>query len=149
METPNMTYRIVPRIIALLYILLFVYAATSKLIDFKHFRVQLGLSPYISNLADWIVWILPMVEYAIALLFLFPKYTIHALYASLFVMTAFTAYLFIVLNFSDNIPCSCGGILETLSWKAHLIFNILFMLLALIGILMAHKVSHQNQNTTT
>ena len=38
-------------IICLLYILLFVYAAVSKLLDFENFQVQLGQSPLLSAFA--------------------------------------------------------------------------------------------------
>jgi hypothetical protein len=43
----------------------------------------------------------------------------------------FTFYIVIILNFSSFIPCSCGGILEKLGWREHLIFNIFFLFLAL------------------
>jgi hypothetical protein len=126
-------------IIKFLYLGLFVYAATSKLIDFDHFKMQLKKSPFISDYADWIFWGLPIVEYSIVGLFLFPRYLLHALYASFFLMTLFTVYLIMVLNFSDDIPCACGGVLSSLEWDDHIVFNIAFMLLAAIGIKLFHK----------
>lgn len=133
------TKNILIETIKLLFMILFVYTATSKLIDFEHFEMQLKKSPFISSHADWIIWALPLVEYTIAGLFLFQRHLGLALYSSLFLMTLFTTYIFIVLNFSDDIPCACGGVLESLGWNAHLIFNIAFMALAVIGISLTHK----------
>lgn len=126
-------------IIKLLFMVLFVYTATSKLLDFEHFKMQLEKSPFISSYADWIIWGLPIIEFTIVGLFLFQRHLILALYASLFIMTLFTTYIIMVLNFSDDIPCACGGVLESLGWKAHIIFNLTFMSLAVIGISLSHK----------
>ena len=52
-------------------------------------------------------------------------------------MSMFTAYIYILLNYSSFVPCSCGGILESLTWKEHMLFNIGFMAAAVIGILAA------------
>src|SRR5690606_29917948 len=51
-------------------------------------------------------------------------------------MVMFTTYIYITLNYSSFIPCSCGGILESMGWTPHLIFNLCFIVLALIGIVM-------------
>lgn len=53
-------------IICLLYVLLFVYAAVSKLLDFENFRVQLGQSPLLSAFAGLIAWMVPVIELLIA-----------------------------------------------------------------------------------
>jgi uncharacterized membrane protein YphA (DoxX/SURF4 family) len=58
------------------------------------------------------------------------------LYASFFFMILFTGYIVAILRFSSYIPCSCGGILQKMSWTQHLIFNIGFLLLAVIAILL-------------
>ncbi|WP_111309844.1 MauE/DoxX family redox-associated membrane protein [Confluentibacter sediminis] len=92
-------------IIKLLFIVLFVYAAVSKWLDFEHFKMQLSRSPYISIYAPWLAWCLPIVELIIAGLFLFYKSTKLAFYTSLFLMTLFTTYLYVVLHYSEDIPC--------------------------------------------
>ncbi|MDQ2656909.1 MAG: hypothetical protein M3Y60_05770, partial [Bacteroidota bacterium] len=35
-----------------------------------------------------------------------------------------------------ELPCSCGGVLNSLGWKAHLVFNIVFTLLSIVGIML-------------
>jgi hypothetical protein len=127
--------------IGFLFIVLFTYAATSKLIGFGDFKSQLAKSPFISGYANWIAWCVPFLEYAIVGLFLFPKYGRIALFASGALMGLFTLYILLVLNFSDSIPCGCGGVLSNLGWKSHLVFNICFVLLAILGVIMKNKKS--------
>ncbi|MBK5214555.1 MAG: hypothetical protein JJE55_12945 [Flavobacteriaceae bacterium] len=117
-----------------LFILLFLYAATSKLLDFETFTVQLAQSPLLSAYAGIIAWLVPGIEITIAILLMVPKFRTLALYAAFTLMVMFTAYIYIILNFSDFIPCSCGGVLEKLSWKQHLIFNVVFIVLAGVAI---------------
>jgi len=123
-------------LICLLYILLFVYAAVSKLLDFQVFQIQLRQSPLLSSFADWVSWSIPLLEIGIALLLLFPKTRYQALYSAFALMVLFCAYIYIILNYSAFIPCSCGGILEKMDWNEHLIFNIIFVVLAVIGIIL-------------
>ena len=132
-------YQVVPKIIGMLFIIMFVYAATSKLLAFEAFKIQLERSPFISMYASLMVWMIPLIELSIVVLFLYKKYLLVAFYSSLILMTLFTTYIFLVLNFSDDIPCACGGILSNLGWRAHFIFNMGFILLALIGIITIHK----------
>lgn len=125
-------------IICLLYVLLFVYAAASKLLDFENFQVQLGQSPMLSAFTGFVSWAVPIIELLIVVLLLFPRFRFFGLFAALSLMVMFTAYIFIILNYSSFVPCSCGGILEKLGWTEHLIFNVLFIVLAAAGILILH-----------
>ncbi|HUH46751.1 MAG TPA: MauE/DoxX family redox-associated membrane protein, partial [Arenibacter sp.] len=126
--------RIVVEVICCLFILLFVYAAMSKLLDFENFRVQLGQSPLLTAFAGWVAWGVPVVEILVAGMLFYPRLRLWALYAAFSLMVMFTAYIVIILNFSDFIPCSCGGVLEKLGWTEHLIFNLVFVAMAGIGI---------------
>lgn len=124
----------IPTIAGILYVVLFVYAATSKFFDFHNFQVQLGQSPVLTAYADWVSWGIPLVELIIASLFIFPKYVLLAFYGSFSLMIMFTTYIIVILNFSDFIPCSCGGVLEKMSWTDHVIFNCVFIVIAVAGI---------------
>jgi len=121
-------------IICYMFIVMFVYTATSKLLDFENFRLQLGQSPIITTYADWVAWGIPLIEYAISGLFLVSRFMLLAFYASFSLMTMFTTYIFLILNFSDFIPCSCGGVLETLGWTEHILFNVGFIVIAAIAL---------------
>jgi hypothetical protein len=49
-------------------------------------------------------------------------------------MVSFTIYIIATLTFSKHIPCSCGGIIAQLSWKQHILFNTVFIILGFLGI---------------
>ena len=121
--------------ICYLYVLMLVYAATSKILDFENFKIQLGQSPLLSSFADWIAIMVPASELSIATLLVLPRFRFIGLFASYLLMVLFTAYIYIILNYSAFVPCSCGGILEKMTWNQHLIFNIVFIAFAIIAIL--------------
>jgi len=144
---------IYPKLITLFSLLLtvlFVYTAASKLMHLDTFQTRLERMPFISGYAYLISWIVPFLELVIAGLLWFPKYRKVALFGSMALLGVFTIYILIVLKFSDSIPCTCGGILSTLGWRDHILFNTTFMLMALFGIIWYHKdnTTQTNQNTT-
>lgn len=130
---------VIVEIISILLIILFCYAAISKLTDFKNFQVQLNKSPLLTGFVPFISWAVPIFELFVAALLVFKLTKITGLYLSLFLMMLFTTYIVIILNFSYYIPCSCGGILGSLPWRAHLIFNLFFLVIIIIGILLQPK----------
>ena len=132
--TPK-TINAIVNTISYLYALLFIYAATSKLLDFNTFKIQLGQSPLLSAFADWVLISIPAFEICIAIILLIPKFRLLGLYASYLLMSMFTTYIHIILNYSSFVPCSCGGILQKMTWNQHLIFNMVFIILALIAII--------------
>ena len=136
---PNYHSFLVP-VTCYLYVLLFVYAALSKLLDFENFRVQLAESPLLSAYAGLVAPAVIGLELLIVLLLCFKTSRLTGLYASFFLMVAFTVYIYLILNYSDFVPCSCGGILEQLGWREHLVFNITFALLALLAIVITEKM---------
>lgn len=136
--------RIIVEIICLLYVLLFIYAAVSKLLDFQNFRVQLAQSPLLSAYAQSIAPLVLATELLIVLMLSYKRTRIFGLYSAFFLMTAFTMYIHLILNYSDFIPCSCGGILEKMGWTEHLIFNIFFIILGGIAI----ALSEESRQTT-
>ncbi len=95
-------------VICYLYVLLFVYAAVSKLLDFENFQVQLGQSPLLSAYAGWVSWGVIITELVISLLLVLNKTRLLGLYLSFTLMVMFTTYIYIILNYSAFIPCSCG-----------------------------------------
>jgi uncharacterized membrane protein YphA (DoxX/SURF4 family) len=130
---------IIVEAIAILYIILFLYTGISKWLDYYIFIETVGTTPLFRPIAGQIAIILPATEILISI-FLFIRRTRQAaLYASLVLMILFTGYIIYILNINEKIPCSCGGILQEMSWKQHLIFNGLFILLAITGIWLSKK----------
>ena len=119
--------------IALLIILWF-YAALTKVVDYNNFVATLSRSPLIDQFANTIGWTLLTVEFGIVLLLFFPKLQALGLYASALLLIVFTGYILYMLSYVPHLPCSCGGIIQQLSWKQHLIFNVAFILITIFGI---------------
>ncbi|QRY55918.1 DoxX family protein [Sphingobacterium siyangense] len=127
--------------VAILLGLLFMYASTSKMLDFENFQVQLAQSPLLSAYAGFVSYAVIISEVIITVLLCINSTRLIALYASFALMVAFTTYIYLILNYSEFIPCSCGGILEKMGWQEHLIFNILFVLLAAVAIFTLSRAS--------
>ncbi|PTT77177.1 MULTISPECIES: DoxX family protein [unclassified Chryseobacterium] len=125
--------------IAYFFILLYCYAAISKVFDFENFQVQIAQSPLLSAYAGFVSYAVIIVELLIVPALIFTTTKRAGLYASLGIMVAFTVYIFLILNYSEFIPCSCGGILEKMGWIEHLIFNIICVLLAIAAIIITEK----------
>jgi hypothetical protein len=122
------------QLIAALLIFLFVYTATSKFLDFNSFKLTLHASPLITDKNILVAWAIPVVELITAALLLIPRTRLFGLYSSLGIMTVFTLYLGYMLLFTPNRPCVCGGVIKTMSWDQHIVFNCFFILLSLIAI---------------
>lgn len=141
---PSKRIAIVVDTIATLYILLFIYAAVSKIGDTEKFKSQLAQSPILSPFAIVIAYLVPILEILISLLFL-SRFKLLSFYASFGLMSIFTVYIIVITQLSEYVPCSCGGILEDFSWNQHLIFNIVFLLLAILAILLHPQHSSRTQ----
>lgn len=131
---------IIVEIISALLILLFVYTATSKLLEIEKFQATLSKSPLIGPNAVFVSWLLPITELVVAFLLFIPKSKSYGLYASAGLMTVFTVYLGYMLASASKLPCSCGGVLKNMTWTQHLLFNIFFTLLSVWGILLQNRI---------
>jgi putative oxidoreductase len=123
------------RIISALLVLLFVYAAASKLLFIKGFTNQMLNQPLPVWLSRSLVWMLPAAELYTAGLLAFRTTRRTGLYMSLGLMMAFTGYVMLVLSKAfERIPCSCGGIISQFSWPAHLALNLVTLMLITLGL---------------
>ena len=135
--------------ISVFFIILFTYAAASKLLVFEKFHLQLEQSPFIGMISLPVAIILPGVLLIISFLLIIPKFRLIAFYFSLALLIIFNLYIIGVLNFAESIPCSCGGFVNTLSWNEHLIFNTGCSLLALLGIALSYDLKTINSRSST
>jgi len=127
-------------IVTILYIILFLYTAISKLIDFDTFKEQIATSPLLTPIAKYIAAMLPFVEFFAVLLLINPRWRLKGFYTSLILMIGFTSYIIAILLFNDQLPCSCGGVLQEMSWKQHIFFNSFFIVLATIAIVLEKQI---------
>ena len=122
------------------FVILFVYTAISKLIDFENFQVQIAQSPLLSAFATTIAYGVVIGELIIAVLLCFRKTEKLGLYLFLGFMVAFSIYIYLILNYSPFVPCSCGGILEKMGWTEHLWFNIIISILTVLILLYRYEI---------
>lgn len=131
-------------IVSYFFILLFCYATISKIMDFENFSLQLSQSPLLGVFAGIIVYAVLAVELLICVLLIFEKTRTAGLYFSFTIMVLFSAYIYIILHYSEFVPCSCGGILEKMDWNTHLIFNIGTVLLAGSALLIQNRLLNKS-----
>lgn len=125
----------IEQVIVSMLTLLWIYAAISKLGNPHTTILQLQKQP----LPSWSIKVLamgiPIVELGIAALLNVHKTRFMGLAASTVSLSLFSLYIVYVLSLDQkNIPCSCGGIIGQLGWKAHLFFNLFWLAMCLVSI---------------
>lgn len=126
--------KLLPGFVAAGFVFLWLYTALQKLISFKSFERSL------SQVVHWhlpvavLAWLVPFFELLACGLLLFPRYRKAGLYASAGLMSCFTVYIGAMLLMGGHLPCSCGGVISSFSWRQHLLFNCVLLVLSLIAI---------------
>ncbi len=133
-----------------LILLLWLYAASIKLIEFDIFVKQLRMSPLLRQIPQYTAVVVLTTEVILVVLltpFMPDQWRRIGLYGSAILLLIFTTYLICLLSFADYVPCACGGIIgKHRSWKAHIIFNLIFELFAIIGIIQISKRKAHRKN---
>lgn len=128
-----------------LLIFLFLYTGLSKLTEFTLFTHDLYNQPFARPVIPYLRWTIPAIEITTAIFLSIKRTRLIGLLLSLAVMLLFTIYTSLVLlHFFEWVPCSCGGVLRFLSWPQHLIFNLIFTFIAIIGLTTHRKLYTQN-----
>jgi len=122
-----------------LFILLFLYTALTKTIQIGSTVRVLDKTPFFQGFPEITAWTVVITEYIIVALLFFPRTKKLGLLTSLILMGLFTFYITYMKIFVPNLPCTCGGAITKLTWNQHLAFNLVFIVLALNGILLNRK----------
>lgn len=135
-------------LISLLLIILWSYAAVSKLSNMEKSRMEMLNQVFPAWMAEVLVWLVPLVELALAGLLLFRRTRGRALLGSFLLLIAFSAYVGLLMTgIFGRVPCSCGGILRAMPYEAHLVFNLCYTGIAALGHhLHRNDVSFQTNN---
>jgi uncharacterized membrane protein YphA (DoxX/SURF4 family) len=126
-------------IIGMLFILLFVYASVSKWLHIEAFTNQMNAQPFDDKYTTFLVWSLPFTEIIVSLIIghniLNTSKKPTGLFLATGMMIVFTIYIIaILIGTYKAIPCSCGGAIESLTWRQHLYFNVFFIVIGVVGI---------------
>jgi hypothetical protein len=132
-------HNIFSNIISSLFILIFVYTAITKMFSIGALVYTLRKLDLLTDMAPYMAWFIVTGELAISLLLLFTTTRLLGLYASLALMSIFTVYIAYMLITASHLPCSCGGIIQKLSWKGHLVLNTFLVFVAAFGIYYERK----------
>lgn len=120
--------------IRIILLLMFCYTTYHKLIDLNKFEATLLKSTLIEEYqVKYLLYIIPSLE-LVAVFFLLRKNYRVGFFISFFLMLLFTLYLVALNNYSFYKGCSCGGIFNEMSYSQHIIINISFILLSVVGI---------------
>jgi len=133
-------HKFIVELISILFVILFLYTGISKLMDYTIFKEQIATSALLAPVARPIAFWLPVIEFFVVLLIIVPRWRLKGLYVALALMILFAGYIIAILTFNEHIPCSCGGVLELLSWKQHIVFNGVFILMAVTGIVLEKRL---------
>jgi putative oxidoreductase len=122
-------------LIYLLLIALFIYTAVSKVYELETFHQQMLNQPLPHWLTIRLSWMIPSIEIIAVVLLAIERVRVYGFILSFVLLGAFTLYVLLILvHFFDRVPCSCGGVLQSMTWEAHLAFNIIFLCLAFAGL---------------
>jgi len=141
-----MKQKVLIEIVSMLLVTLFLYAGIVKLMDYNVFKEQIAISPLLKPFTTVLTWFVPCLEFFVSLLLIIPRYRLRGLWSSLILMTMFTIYLIVISSINEDIPCRCGGAIEELTLKQHIIFNIMMIILTGIGIFLQSLLSKRNIN---
>jgi hypothetical protein len=120
-----------------LMIILWAYTAFSKIFNFHKFKQAMVTQVFPSWMGKILMFVLPIIEFAIVALLLFPQTRLIGMYSSLFLMILFTLYVGgAVFHIYDRHPCACGGLFARLGWSKHFKVNIMLTLVALVGVIL-------------
>lgn len=133
---------------AVLLMMLWGYAAVSKIADYEKFVLQIQLAPIpmMKVLGPILGWLIPIVEFVLVSLLFTDRFRRLGLWLSFVLLTAFEVYIATMLMSGLNLPCTCGGLISKLQWKGHLVFNAIFMLISLVPFL-CQLIFHRNDHS--
>lgn len=121
---------LIPDLIIYGYVFLYFYTGIAKLLNMKTFVKGNSKIPYLGNYAEQISWGIPILEIVLAVLLIIPMYKVkrYALSASTLLMGIFTLYLVLMVRYVEDKLCHCGGVIESMSWKTHIVFNLVWLI---------------------
>lgn len=118
-----------------LLIVVFSYTAVDKLLHISSFIRNLVSQPINRSIAFGLAYTIPILELLIVVMLLWNRTRKQGLYISLLLLAIFTTYIsLILLNLFPKIPCSCGGVISSMGWHTHLVFNLGLIAINMISI---------------
>jgi hypothetical protein len=125
---------IVSELFAMLLSILFAYTAVSKVYDWYGTKKSLYNQVFPNWVAETLLYSLPIIEIFIVMTLTIREYRRLGFFLSIVLMSVFSIYIFLVLiGVFSMVPCSCGGVIDAMGWEEHLVFNLVFLGMAVWG----------------
>lgn len=131
----------VSEIVAALYVLLFVYTGVDKLRNWETFQGALEKSTITAAYSQFLGIAVPTAELLIAALLVIPASRHIGQVLGTALMSAFTIYVAYMIAFSPELPCTCGGIIQSMTWRQHLVLNSTYVILGIFSLIV--YIQHQ------
>lgn len=132
-------------IISLFLASLLIYASGIKLWAYIRSKIGFDFFPFIGDYHKTLFWGLIVVQLLIAGLLIFRRTRLLGLYVNFFLLGSLSTYLYLMLHYADHIPCTCIGVIYSLSWQGHLWFTIAFTILSGAGVSLLPKDIHARE----
>lgn len=114
-------------------VILFTYLGINRLAFRESFAFNLLNSPLLPisrPYAFLISWLIPLLELLTAILLLWPRSQFIGLNFGIFLLGVYSCYVLGILYLASYTPCSCGGILDFLSWQQQLWISLICFTIA-------------------
>jgi len=129
-------YRRLPDLIIYGYAFLYMYTGWDKFMNISTFIRGNSKIPHLGQYAKLIGYGIPALEIVLAILLVIPVYRIKrfALWTSTLLMVVFTVYLSLMVKFAEKKLCHCGGVIESMGWKTHIAFNVIWVIAGIFAL---------------
>lgn len=113
-----------------------------------HYRAFLN-QPLPKVWATNLAYLVPFLELILGLLLFFPKSRWFGFLGSSILLSSFTTYVGLVwIGAFPEVPCSCAGLFRRLLWGEHLLLNLAFLLISLVGLYQGYPTKEIEQIKT-
>lgn len=133
-------------ITAALFVLLYLYTGLTKAMHNGEFNAAMKHSPLIALFSEQLAIIIPVIEIIISILLIIPQTRFNGMLFATALMALFTFYVIYIMTADRALPCTCGGIIQQMGWRDHLILNSSFLLSGITATLLHfHKDFHRDK----
>jgi hypothetical protein len=128
--------KLIEDVITVGLIFLWSYAAALKVLNHQRFLQEISWFPILKLEPVFIAVAFPVAISITAVMMAIEKTRLKGLVASAATLIVMTVYLIFLVNFSEELPCSCSSIWENLEWKDNILINLGLIIVNLIAILL-------------
>jgi hypothetical protein len=134
------------QLIAALLIIIFGYAALTKITAIPRYAYVLSMAAVTEHFPSWFAYGIPIGELLVCTLLMLPGTRKMGLYISLAALIIFTVYITSLLLFSAELPCNCGGLLEQFTWPQHVALNTMLIVVNILAIRYSNLYCNKQDN---